>query len=61
MENDMYINDIIGIQTRIKHLLLTVGVSLDENFSRSYRSSERITLFQMQNYARQNMNSRNTK
>ena len=29
----MYINDIIGIQTRIKHILLTDGVSLDENFS----------------------------
>jgi hypothetical protein len=33
MENEIYINDIFGIQTRIKHILLTDGVSLDENFS----------------------------
>ena len=41
----MYINDIIGIQTRIKHLLLTVGVSLDENFS------EKPSFKKRENYA----------
>lgn len=45
MENEMYINDIIGIQTQIKHVLLTVGVSFDENFS------EKPSFKKRENYA----------